>query len=181
MSCEWPDCTEVATHTVTATLPDGSVSTIRVCRSQRVKHDTAAKVEVVRSRGITPPAAPDGSAIITAACGECGLPLDERRTMFPPPCPVCGSFRCAADVRLAVQTRTVPTMGRVAELSGSTIDGVRRLLRRFTEEDTFTRLSGTWGYLRRVVDVESDSYWEEITLSDGTCIITEARLRDHPS
>ncbi len=170
--CEWVDCTNIATHTVDISFPEGVREAWQVCRM----HDREIKLQVVRSRPKAPQR-PDTPPSIEVCCGACqqtlheshSLPDDERQ-----PCPSCGSLTRIHKITI-VETLAVHESLRVR----SKQPGKGGWMRDFRTGDDYSRYLEGWGELVRDKDREQNIYREVIRLYDGTCLESKARLTDH--
>lgn len=170
--CEWPDCSESGTHTVTIDFPGEAREVWTVCRP----HDRALKSQAVASR---PKASPPKQEPTTTkvCCGACGGPRAEASSLTieqRQPCPECGSFQRTVNRGIH---EGLPLHDSLRAQSRRPGKGGWLLDTRVG--DDYTKLLEGWGRLERIKDREKDQYREFIKLHDGTCIESVARLSDH--
>lgn len=170
--CEWPQCREPGTHTVTIDFPGEPTETWIVCRA----HERALKHKAVASRPKAEPAKEQPTPI-EVFCGDCRSPLDERsdlRVEWHQPCPKCGSLKRHVEVGVfdsITMHESVRVQSRTPSEGGWMVD--------IRTGDDYTRMLEGWGHRELTKDRQGDHYRELIELHDGTRIESVARLADH--
>jgi hypothetical protein len=171
--CQWPDCTQPATHQVLVDVPGQDRETSHVCRL----HDGALKKRVVDARPRKPEAPPGPSPSIIVRC-QCSRILDEDASLPPElrsPCPVCGSTDRAVEVTLHT---TVPAVHDSLR-ARSKDPGKGGWIVDTQTGDSYTQRLEAWSQRELTFDRATDRYHELIELWDGTRIESSARLQDH--
>src|SRR5947207_33599 len=151
--CDWPQCTDTATHMVTIEFPAEPKELWSVCRL----HDRALKIEALASRSKVVPS-PDMPPTIETSCGNCGLPLNERADLPSEdrqPCRGCGSLkRLRGVVMTAVSTSHALIRARSKRLGKG---GWRN---ETTTGDEYTRDIEGWSKRETVYDRDLDRFRE---------------------
>jgi hypothetical protein len=172
-TCEWEECPEAATHTVTIAFPGVAEERWLVCRS----HDRTLKVQALRNRPKAAQLLASGAGPTSVQWAECGRALNEPSNAaleMRQPCPECGSLlrgfgaSLFEDVRLRESLRA--RLKRAGK-SGWVLDT--------RGGDDYTRDLEAWGKRELTMDREHDVYREVIELYDGSRIVSTASLRDH--
>jgi hypothetical protein len=172
-TCEAPNCSEPATHTVGVTYPDLPPESWRLCRA----HDAQLKLDVVRSRPKKPPEVEEAGRPNAVRCGACGREIDQPAgTPFDEriPCPDCGSTTRAISAWPTGSLTLHSRLGTKTRRAGS-----KRWTGRSSGGDSYTHDLEAWGQRSLLIDEETDSYREVIELWDGTTIEGMAALKDH--
>jgi hypothetical protein len=98
------------------------------------------------------------SVVKKVQCGSCGTELGEDTASTEPmPCPNCGSTTRHTHVTVADTTSLHEKMRLKVKKKG-----VRKPTREVIAGDDFTRSTGQWNLLERVIDRENDSYREKV-------------------
>src|SRR3954454_21080535 len=173
-TCEDTACLKVATHTITVAVSGEVSNTSRLCRD----HEAEAKIAVVEARlphlhALVPRPTPAATMYVTAKCGQCGhfvadgsAPLEKRE-----PCPECGSKIRAFDGSGSDHTAI---LDYVSTTRKNNADGFK-----LTTGDSYTNRSGTWGKYTLKMEKATNTYFEEIVLTDGTVITSVANRDEH--
>jgi hypothetical protein len=111
------------------------------------------------------------------SCMTCGVAMGTTDA-FLDACPTCGGSERVAHV-FATDGGGSHEMARVkARRPGAT--GKRGVHYEVKAGDDYTRSTGTWSEVYRVIDRENDRYAERVTTSDGTIVRdVEESLSDH--
>lgn len=171
--CEWPHCSDPATHTVDISFADGTHETWQVCRT----HDRELKHLVRRSRGPAAPPPPPPAPSLEVCCGQCQRHLDEPSDLpdtARQPCPDCGSVQRLHKLKVA-DSLTLHESLRVRRKQA----GKGGWLADVRTGDELSRDHGVWSPYTLAVDREHNEYREVITYHDGTVLESRARLSDH--